>query len=223
MSNRRIIIAVTGSVAARKAPDIISALRKNNCDVQVIATEAALRFTTEMSLAIASGHTDKTFRLPNGKSVITSLWDDLDGSVTHVELARWLGEEGIFAVIPASANSIAKLAQGFGDNIVLATALALHVTPAQMTPGWPPGVHGGGPSWISARTGPTCIVAPAMNHWMWSNQAVQRNLKTLVSDGWQVIQPDAGLQACGDVGEGNLPPTKRIVEFLVESFPKVSA
>jgi phosphopantothenoylcysteine decarboxylase/phosphopantothenate--cysteine ligase len=114
-----------------------------------------------------------------------SLWDEAaEAAMGHIELARW-AEQVIVA--PATANTIAKLAHGFADDLVSTLCLAT--------------------------TAPIAI-APAMNHRMWQHPATQANVATLVARGVQVIGPDDGPQACGEFGPGRLSAPDAIVQAL---------
>ncbi|MDN5698528.1 MAG: phosphopantothenoylcysteine decarboxylase, partial [Rubrobacter sp.] len=108
---RRVIIGVTGSIAAYKAPGVIRRVRESGREVRVIATDAALRFIPEETLAIAAGepiHTERT-------------WWERSGRVEHVSLARWAD---LLLVAPASADALARAAIGLGDDLLSATILA---------------------------------------------------------------------------------------------------
>lgn len=111
MEAGRIVIGVTGGIAAYKAPGVIRRLREAGHEVKVVATEAAFRFVPEETLAVAAGtpiHTDRT-------------WWERSGRVEHVSLARWAD---LIVVAPATADSIAKAAVGLGDDLLSATILA---------------------------------------------------------------------------------------------------
>ncbi|WP_119065477.1 flavoprotein [Rubrobacter indicoceani] len=110
-SARKILVAVTGGIAAYKAPGVIRRLRESGCEVKVAATDAAFRFIPEETLAIAAGgyvHTDRT-------------WWEHSGRVEHVSLARWAD---LVLIAPATADSLARAAVGLGDDLVSATVLA---------------------------------------------------------------------------------------------------
>ena len=120
--------------------------------------------------------TPLTFQALSGNPVHTELLDpEAEAGMGHIELARWAD---LVLVAPASCDSIAKFANGLADDLLSTLYLATKA-----------------PVWV----------APAMNQQMWAAKATQRNLKTLVEDGVHVIMPDAGEQACGDVGLGRMP------------------
>jgi len=111
MRSAKILVGVTGGIAAYKAPGVIRRLRENGHDVRVIATEAAFRFVPEETLAVATGepiHTDTT-------------WWEHSGRVEHVSLARWAD---LVLVTPATADAMARSAVGLGDDLLSATILA---------------------------------------------------------------------------------------------------
>ncbi len=108
---QRVVVGVTGSIAAYKAPGVIRRVRESGRQVRVIATDAALRFIPEETLAIAAGepiHTENT-------------WWERSGRVEHVTLARWAD---LLLVAPASADSLARAAIGLGDDLLSATIIA---------------------------------------------------------------------------------------------------
>jgi len=171
-----ILVGVTGSIAAYKAIDIVSALVKTEEHaIKVVMTKAASHFVNEMPLAVLSEH-----------PVTTSLWDELDGKVNHIELAKWAD---MVVIVPATANIIAKLANGIADDVLSTICLALRPMTRRM-------------------------IFPAMNTMMWRNPITQRNVGVVENFGWDIVQPGSGKLACGDVGEGKIPPTRTIVEHI---------
>jgi phosphopantothenoylcysteine decarboxylase/phosphopantothenate--cysteine ligase len=176
--DRRVLLCVCGGIAAYKAVELVRRLRDAGADVQVAMTDNALRFVGAQS-----------FQAVSGRTVRHSLWDEnAEAAMGHIELARW-AEQVIVA--PATANTIAKLAHGFADDLV--TTLCL------------------------ATTAPIAI-APAMNHRMWKHPATQANVATLVARGVQVIGPEDGAQACGEFGPGRLSEPDAIVQALVQAL-----
>lgn len=185
----KILLGVTGSIAAYKACDIISGLKANGHDVKVIMTESAKQFITEMSLASISGNV-----------VTTTMWNELNGTIDHIDLAKWAN---VFVIAPATANIIAKIANGICDDVLSTIACV-----------------------IEGKSIPK-FIAPAMNTSMWESPRTQRNLlslqqynnkeiihKHLHIKRYNVIAPIEGLLACGDVGEGKLANTRDIVEAI---------
>ena len=178
VSNRRLLLGVTGGIAAYKVAELSRLLMRNNVDVQVAMTEAATRFVTPA-----------TFQALTGKPVITDLWDaSFANNMAHIELSR--GVDAI-VVAPASANFIAKLANGIADDLLSTACLARNCP---------------------------LLVAPAMNVEMWDNPATQRNIATLRADGIQVLGPAPGDQACGEVGMGRMLEPEEILQAILAFF-----
>jgi len=133
--------------------------------------------------------TPLTFQALSGNPVHTELLDPAaEAGMGHIELARWAD---LLLVAPASCDTLAKFAHGLADDLLSTVFLATK------SPVW---------------------VAPAMNQQMWAAKATQRNLQTLVEDGVHVIMPDAGDQACGDVGLGRMPEPEEIAKQVAGYF-----
>ncbi len=165
LSGRHVLVAVSGGIAAYKSPDLVRRLREVGAIVRVVMTKGAHAFITPLSLQAVSGH---------------PVHDDLldpaaEAAMGHIELAKWAD---VILVAPASANTIARLAHGFAEDLLSSLCLA---------------------------TTAPIMVAPAMNQQMWSAPAVQNNINRLVALGIHVIDPASGSQACGDVGAGRMP------------------
>jgi phosphopantothenoylcysteine decarboxylase/phosphopantothenate--cysteine ligase len=163
-ANRTVVLGVGGGIAAYKACEIARLVVKGRGRVRVAMTPAATRFVGPL-----------TFQAISGAPVLVDLLDEAtERSYGHLQLAR---EADLFLVAPATADLIARLRAGMGDDAVTTTALAV-----------------------------TCplLLAPAMNTRMWQNPAVQENLAALRERGWRVVGPGAGALADGDVGEGRL-------------------
>ena len=173
-----ITLAVTGSISAYKAADITSQLGKLGYTVSVLMTEAASRFITPLTLQVLSKN-------PVALDVMEEPWPD---KVNHIEIGK---ETDLFLVAPATANTIAKLANGLADNMVTATALAL-------------------PSHVKK------AIAPAMNTKMYDNPLTQHNLKRLEKFGWEMVAPREAVLACGDRGTGALADVEIIIEKVKE-------
>ena len=171
MANKRILLGITGSVAAYKAAELVRLLTAANAQVEVAMTSAAQRFIGPATLQALSG-----------RPVLTSMWDgpSPDG-MDHIASVR---KADIMVVAPASASAIARIANGFADDVVAALA--------------------------SASSCPVAV-APAMNREMWARPALQRNLRTLRGDGVLVFDPGAGELACGEHGQGRLAEPAQIV------------
>ncbi len=172
----RILLGVTGGIAAYKSPDLVRRLIEHGADVQVVMTVAAQKFVTPL-----------TFQALSGRAVRCELWDSsAEGSMGHIELARWAQ---IILIAPASADFIARLAGGRADDLLATLCLA---TEAPIT------------------------LAPAMNRLMWANSATQANIATLVKRGVRVLGPAAGAQACGEIGEGRMWETANLAQSVLE-------
>lgn len=177
LDGQRILLCVCGGIAAYKAAELVRRLGDAGAQVQVAMTDNAQRFV---------GAT--TFQALSGRPVRTSLWDEAaEAAMGHIELARWPDR---IVIAPATANTIARLAHGFADDLVSTLCLA---TDAPIT------------------------IAPAMNRLMWANPATKANVETLRGRGVLVLGPEAGDQACGEVGEGRLLEPDAIVAALARA------
>ncbi|WP_251213315.1 bifunctional phosphopantothenoylcysteine decarboxylase/phosphopantothenate--cysteine ligase CoaBC [Adlercreutzia murintestinalis] len=178
----RILLGVTGCIAAYKACEILRELQRADADVRVVMTEAATRFVGAPTFAALSGH-------PVG----LSLFDNATDPIPHIRLAE---ECDAFLIAPCTANVVAKLAGGIADDLLTSTALAC--------------------------TAPL-MVAPAMNVHMYENAATQSNLATLRARGVQVLDPQSGRLACGEVGAGKLPEPSAIARAVLELAEPLAA
>ena len=175
-----ILLAVPGSISAYKAADLTSQLAKLGHHVKILMTPAATAFITPLTLQVLSK-----------QAVLVEVMTEEDPKqIKHIDLGK---EADLFLVAPASANTIAKLAHGFADNIVTSTALAL-------------------PSEVKK------FLAPAMNTKMLDHPATQNNLETLKSYGYQIIPPREAILACGDQGSGALASIETILTTIQESL-----
>lgn len=179
----KVLIGITGGIAAYKTAEVVSQLVKADCDVRVVMTESATRFVGPI-----------TFSGLTRQKVLTSLFPDttpggMDVIYPHLYPAS---EADAFAVMPATANAIAKLAAGLGDDIVCCSALSLK---------------------------PDCkrIFCPAMNLQMWANPAVQANCRTLLKYGWHQVGPEKGRLACGSEGFGRMSTPTVIAQIILNS------
>jgi len=172
--SKNIVLGVTGSIAAHKAADLASLLTKQKCNVRVVMTADAQRFITPLP-----------FKTLSRNPVITDLYDEEEGwKPTHIRLAD---EADLLLLAPATANVIAKLANGIADDALTCIALALN-----------------------PKAG--ILIAPAMNGKMWRHAATQQNVATLKSRGAEFIGPEEGMLSCGYEGIGRLWPVDRISE-----------
>lgn len=177
LSGQKIVLAVTGSIAAYKSCELLRLLIKRGAEVSVIMTEAAQRFVTPLS-----------FQALGAKKVYTGDWGDSASPIPHIEATK---EASLLLVAPATANILAKAAQGLADDLLSAAILAARCPVAY---------------------------APAMNTFMWHNQATQRNFTQLTQDGAIFLGPDSGEQACGDIGSGRMLEPEDIIELLQGAF-----
>lgn len=170
----KIVVYVTGSVAAFKAVSVVRALQKQGHELQVVMTASAQEFIGQA-----------TFASVLHQPVLTDMWARTNqGHVPHIELADWAE---LAVVVPATANIIAKMANGLADDTATSTLLAT--------------------------TAPKLVV-PAMNNHMWANQATQRNLALLEADGVKIMEPAEGLMAEGYAGKGRMPAVESIVATI---------
>ena len=187
LHGRHIVLGLSGGVACYKSADLTRELVKAGATVQVVMTDAAQQFITPVTMQALSGRT-----------VYTSQWDArAPNHMPHINLTR---DAHAVLVAPASADFMAKLAQGRADELLSLLCLA---RPAHTCP---------------------LLVAPAMNREMWAHPATQRNVAQLRADGARVLGPAAGDQACGEVGDGRMLEAAELLDELVASFqPKVLA
>ncbi|GAA4093771.1 bifunctional phosphopantothenoylcysteine decarboxylase/phosphopantothenate--cysteine ligase CoaBC [Zhongshania borealis] len=164
LSNRHILLGVTGGIAAYKSAELIRRLKDHGADVRVVMTAAAMEFITPLTLQALSGNPVHT----------TMLDPAAEAGMGHIELARWAD---LILVAPATADFMARLANGRGDDLLTTLCLA---TPAAIA------------------------LAPAMNQGMWRDAATQANVKTLQDRSITLLGPAAGEQACGDIGPGRM-------------------
>ncbi|WP_436951255.1 bifunctional phosphopantothenoylcysteine decarboxylase/phosphopantothenate--cysteine ligase CoaBC [Staphylococcus xylosus] len=175
---KRILLAVTGGIAAYKAIDLTSKLTQANYDVRVMLTDHAQEFVTPLA-----------FQAIGRNPVYTSTFKEQNPEeIQHVALGDWADA---IVVAPATANTIAKLANGIADDMVTSTLLATE-TPK--------------------------FIAPAMNVHMYENRRTQQNLATLSSDGYYFLEPGEGFLACGYVAKGRMEEPLQIVERLNQYF-----
>ena len=182
LSGKRIVLGVTGGIAAYKAAELVRLLIKQGATVQVAMTEAATHFVTPV-----------TFQALSGNPVFIDQWDARKANnMAHIDLTR---DADALLIAPASADFLAKLANGLASDLLSSLTLA--------------------------RDCPL-MVAPAMNRQMWENPATQRNVATLRGDGVTLLGPASGEQACGEVGLGRMIEAEEIVAELIASFqPKL--
>ena len=175
MPQQKILLGVTGGIAAYKTPELVRRLRDRGADVQVVLTRSAAQFVTGTTLQAVSGH-----------PVRTNLWDEeAEAAMGHIELARWADQ---VLIAPATAEFMARLAAGAAPDLLTTLCLA---TEAPLS------------------------IAPAMNHIMWANAAVQANRELLESRGVRILGPNEGDQACGETGLGRMVEPDDIAAALM--------
>ena len=171
LSKKRIVLGVTGSIACYKSIDLASKFTQAGAEVDVILTDSATKFVTPLS-----------FKSITHRQVVTNIFDiNSELAVNHVALAE---QADIFVIAPASANTIAKLANGLSDNALLTSVLA---------------------------TKSPIVIAPAMDANMFENAATQRNVATLMSDGMFIAGPAKGRLASGLTGLGRMVEPRDLV------------
>lgn len=176
LSGKRILLGVSGGIAAYKSAELVRQLRTCGARVRVVMTRAACEFITPLTLKALSGEP------------VWSEWSDEDVAMGHIELARWADR---ILIAPATADMLARLAQGHADDLLAAICLASD-TPL--------------------------LVAPAMNQAMWRHPATLANVETLRQRDVRVLGPADGEQACGDVGPGRMLDPAELVERLSQDF-----
>lgn len=182
LTNKRILLGVTGGIAAYKSADLVRRLQDDGADVRVVMTESAQEFITPLTLQALSNH-----------PVHLDLLDTETESVMgHIELARWAD---VVLIAPATADFMARLTGGHGDDLLTTICLAAEC-----------GV----------------MVAPAMNQAMWAKQSTQQNTLLLKQRGIALLEPDVGLQACGETGAGRLMDVADIVTSVASLFKSTS-
>src|SRR2546421_3224986 len=175
-TGKKIALGISGGIAAYKAAEVLRGLQRAGCIVRVAMTKRACEFIQPL-----------TFRALSGSHVIVDDYAaDNPDPIAHITFSQTVD---LLLVAPATANIIAKFANGVADDFLTSTYLA--------------------------STSPV-IIAPAMNTTMWNHPATQRNLQQLRADGVRIIEPDAGEMACGTFGPGRLSEPERIVVAALE-------
>jgi phosphopantothenoylcysteine decarboxylase/phosphopantothenate--cysteine ligase len=181
LHQRHIVLGLSGGIACYKSAELVRELTRAGATVQVVMTEAATQFITALTMQALSN-----------RSVYLSQWDTREANaMAHINLSR---EADAIVLAPASADFIAKLAQGRADELLSLLCLA---RPADRCP---------------------LLVAPAMNREMWAHPATQRNVAQLRADGAVVLGPGAGDQACGEVGDGRMLEATELRDELIAFF-----
>ncbi len=178
LDNKRILLGVSGSIAAYKSAELVRHFKDAGADVRVVLTKGGAEFVTPL-----------TFQALSGNPVHTNLLDTkAEAAMGHIELARWADA---ILIAPASANFIARLAQGHANDLLSTICLA---------------------------TNAAIAIAPAMNQQMWANTATQKNLQQLNRRGVLQFGPDEGDQACGETGLGRMLAIEQIAAHTADIF-----
>ena len=178
LTNKKILIGITGGIAAYKTIELIRLLKTAGAEVRVAMTPAAEAFVTPLTLQAISGN-----------AVSTSLLDpQAELAMGHIELAKWAD---LVVIAPATADFIARLRIGMGNDLLSTICLA---------------------------TASPILLAPAMNQQMYKRSIVQENLQSLTEQGVSIIGPNAGFQACGDIGKGRMSEPSEIFQAIEDHF-----
>jgi len=178
MLDKKIILGITGSIAAYKAAELIRLLKKQGADIQVIMTKSAKEFISPLTLQALSG-----------KPILENMWEPSKGNgMEHINQSK---KADLILIAPASANFIAKLAQGLADDLLSNICLARNCP---------------------------ILIAPSMNKQMWENAATKRNVSIITQDGIAISGPESGEQACGDEGMGRFINDKMLLLDIQKSL-----
>lgn len=178
LTGKNIVLGVSGGIAVYKAVDLVSRLKKLGANIDVIMTESAEKFVTPLTFQSLSQNYVTTNMFAEPKA-----WE-----IEHIALAS---RADLFLIVPATANIIAKVANGIADDMLSTTIMA---------------------------TKADVVFAPAMNTNMYTNPLFKRNVDTLKDLGYKFIDPASGRLACGDYGEGKLADPADIVEYVLDIF-----
>lgn len=178
LRNKNIIIGITGGIAAYKIPLLIRLLKKEGANVQILASEAALDFVTPLTLSVVSEN-----------PVLTNFFDKKTGEWnSHIDLGRWAD---LFLLAPLTANTMAKIASGMADNLLLATLLAARCP---------------------------VFFAPAMDMDMFLHPSTVQNIEKLKGLGYRYIKPSEGELASGLTGPGRMPEPEELFKVISDFF-----
>ena len=175
LAGKKILLGISGGIAAYKSADLVRRLKERGAEVRVILTPAAAEFITPLTLQALSGN-------PVGQSLLDPA---AEAAMGHIELAKWAD---FILVAPASADVIARITHGMANDLLTTCILASSAPLA---------------------------IAPAMNQQMYKNIATQANLATLISRNIHIFGPNAGEQACGDVGPGRMLEPLQLVDAVI--------
>src|SRR5215468_8058330 len=182
-TSKKVALGVSGGIAAYKAIEVLRGLQKAGCEVRVAMTKRACEFIQPL-----------TFRALSGSHVVVDDYaPDNPDPIAHITFSQSVD---LLIIAPATANILAKFANGIADDFLTSTYLAAKAP---------------------------VLVAPAMNTTMWEHPATRRNLETLRRDGVEIVAPDAGEMACGTIGPGRLSQPERIVAAALEILNRSTA
>lgn len=182
LTNKQIILGITGGIAAYKSAELTRILKGAGAEVRVVMTASATEFITPLTLQALSGN-------PVHQHLLDA---EAEAGMGHIELAKWAD---LILIAPASANFMARLASGQGDDLLTTICLATDA--------------------------PICL-APAMNQAMWRDEGTQKNTETLKSRDIKLFGPGIGEQACGDTGPGRMLEPTEIAELTAAQFDRGS-
>lgn len=183
---RRVVVGVTGGIAAYKTAMLVSRLAQAGAEATVCMTDAATRFVTPL-----------TFQALSARPVYTSAWEHIESKdPQHISLAR---DADMAVVAPCTMDCMAKLAQGIVEDVVCTVLSA-----------------------IDRATTPV-ILAPSMNEVMWAQPSTQRNAQTLRDDGFTLVGPEEGWQACRAVGPGRMSEPETILAAMARALGQRAA
>lgn len=178
LNGRRLLLGITGGIAACKAVDYARRFKAMGVELSIVLTQNAARFVTPLSVAALTGSPVHLDMFEPGPS----------GAMAHIQLAR---QAELFCILPATANTLAKIAHGIADDLLSTLCLSF---------------------------GRPILIFPAMNPVMWQSAAVQANVQRLKDLGHVVIPPASGETACGECGEGRLPDWPVVREAVISSL-----
>lgn len=180
LQRKRILLGIGGGIAAYKSAELVRRLRDQGAEVRVVMTRAAREFITPLTLQALSGH-------PVHHDILDPA---AEAAMGHIELARWAD---LILIAPATADLLARLAQGSADDLLTTLVLASDAPLA---------------------------LAPAMNQAMWRDPATQANAERLAARGARLFGPAAGSQACGDVGPGRMLEPDELAQRAADCFER---
>jgi len=181
LGGRHIVLGLSGGIACYKSAELVRELGRAGASVQVVMTEAAQAFITPVTMQALSG-----------QPVLSSQWDAREpNNMAHINLSR---EADAILVAPASADFIAKIAQGRADELLSLLCVARPIARCPL------------------------LLAPAMNREMWEHPATRRNVAQAAADGATVLGPGSGDQACGETGDGRMLEATELCEELIAFF-----